>query len=214
MNNHPPEGKKRLILAVAGPIAAGKNAASDILCGEGFAAADADKMVHGAIERAKDKIVKRFGREAEQKKITIIRDDGTVDRRALGSIVFASAQNTYDQEQIVHPVVNTMMNEFIDSRPHQSVVLNAALLFKTPVIQRCDAVIFVDAPLIIRYFRIKKRDNLPFRQIMRRFYAQKNIFSKYKVLNTDIYKVSNIRSHEVLRNKILAILKKCETKGR
>jgi dephospho-CoA kinase len=44
----------------------------------------------------------------------------------------------------------------------------------------CDAILFVKAPFITRLIRARRRDHLPFRQILRRFHAQKNLLKEYK----------------------------------
>ena len=48
------------IIAVTGPMAAGKNYICNQLKEEGWAAVDADILVHDAIELVKDKILKTF----------------------------------------------------------------------------------------------------------------------------------------------------------
>ena len=59
--------KKRLILAVTGSMAAGKNYVSNLLEKKGFLAIDADKCVHQAIEEAKDQILEAFLPIAKEK---------------------------------------------------------------------------------------------------------------------------------------------------
>ena len=51
-----------MILCVTGPMAAGKNAVCRILEERGFIALDADRQVHGAIEKAAPEIIKTFSK--------------------------------------------------------------------------------------------------------------------------------------------------------
>ena len=199
--------KNRLILAVTGSMAAGKNYVSNLLEKKGFLAIDADKCVHQAIEEAKDQILEAFLPIAKEKNIQIQNPEGTINRKNLGSILFSDEKLLQKQESIVHPKVNEIFNRFIDENPEKNIVLNATVLYKTPVINRCDAIIFVKAPIITRFFRAKRRDNLPSREIFKRFASQFKIFAKYKFLKSDIYIIWNIGKSNKLEKKLDKILK-------
>ena len=194
--------KNRLILAVTGSMAAGKNYVSSLLEKKGFLAIDADKCVHQAIEEAKNQILEAFLPIAKEKNIQIQNPEGTINRKNLGSILFSDEKLLQKQESIVHPKVNEIFNRFIDENPDRNIVLNATVLYKTPVINRCDAIIFVKAPIITRFFRTKRRDNLPSREIFKRFASQFKIFAKYKFLKSDIYSIWNIGKSNKLEKKL------------
>ena len=199
--------KNRLILAVTGSMAAGKNYVSNLLEKKGFLAIDADKCVHQAIEEAKNQILEAFLPIAKEKNIQIQNPEGTINRKNLGSILFSDEKLLEKQESIVHPKVNEIFNRFIDENPEKNIVLNATVLYKTPVIKRCDAIIFVKAPIITRFFRTKRRDKLPSREIFKRFASQFKIFAKYKFLKSDIYSIWNIGKSNKLEKKLDKILK-------
>ncbi|MBQ8353361.1 MAG: dephospho-CoA kinase [Spirochaetaceae bacterium] len=203
--------KNRLILAVTGSMAAGKNYVSNLLEKKGFLAIDADKCVHQAIEEAKNQILEAFLPIAKEKNIQIQNPEGTINRKNLGSILFSDEKLLQKQESIVHPKVNEIFNHFIDENPEKNIVLNATVLYKTPVINRCDAIIFVKAPIITRFFRAKRRDNLPSREIFKRFASQFKIFAKYKFLKSDIYIIWNIGKSNKLEKKLDKILKSIKT---
>ncbi|MBR4011612.1 MAG: dephospho-CoA kinase [Spirochaetaceae bacterium] len=203
--------KNRLILAVTGSMAAGKNYVSNLLEKKGFLAIDADKCVHQAIEEAKNQILEAFLPIAKEKNIQIQNPNGTINRKNLGSILFSDEKLLQKQESIVHPKVNEIFNRFIDENPEKNIVLNATVLYKTPVIKRCDAIIFVKAPIITRFFRAKRRDNLPSREIFKRFASQFKIFAKYKFLKSDIYIIWNIGKSNKLEKKLDKILKSIKT---
>ena len=203
--------KNSLILAVTGSMAAGKNYVSNLLEKKGFLAIDADKCVHQAIEEAKNQILEAFLPIAKEKNIQIQNPEGTINRKNLGSILFSDEKLLQKQESIVHPKVNEIFNRFIDENPEKNIVLNATVLYKTPVIKRCDAIIFVKAPIITRFFRAKRRDNLPSREIFKRFASQFKIFAKYKFLKSDIYIIWNIGKSNKLEKKLDKILKSIKT---
>ena len=197
-----------MIIGLTGPMASGKNLASKILENAGCVSVDADVLAHQAIEKAKDKILLTFEKEATEKNISVLNEDGTINRLELAKIVFSSKENLKKQESIIHPIVNEMMEDFIQNNSDKTVILNATVLYKTPIINKCDAIIFITSPWFIRFFRAKKRDKIKNIQIFKRFFAQFNIFAKYKNLDADIYKVRNFISEQKLEQKLLYVLKK------
>ena len=199
--------RNRMILAVTGSMAAGKNYVSSLLEKRGFLAFDADKLVHKAIEEAKNQILEAFSQIATEKEIQIQNPDGTINRKNLGIILFSDKNLLAKQESIIHPKINEILNRYIDENPDKNIVLNATVLYKTPVVNRCDGIIFVKAPICIRFFRAKKRDNLPSKEIFKRFASQFKIFAKYKFLKTDIYSIWNIGKSNKLEKKLDKILK-------
>jgi len=174
---------KQTIMAVTGPMAAGKNYICKQLEKEGWAAIDADILVHDAIEIAKDRIIDTFTPYAEEHNIKIARTDGTIDRRALGQLLFAIPELLKVQESIVYPIITKWIDDFISE--HEKTIINATVLYKTPdILNRCQKILFVTAPLLTRLRRARTRDHLPYRQILRRFWVQRNLLKEYQ--KTDI----------------------------
>ncbi len=185
-------------------MAAGKNAVSDILCAKGFVSVDADKLVHIAIDTpsVSSQILQTFSKEAEEHGVNL-QVEGHIDRRALGSLIFKSPELIKKQEDIVYPQVIRLTDDFIEQNKDKDKIINATVLYKIPyIMQKIDKVLYVDAPLILRYMRAKKRDGFSTVQILRRFYAQKNLFSKYESYCADILRVWNTGSRKRLENKI------------
>ncbi len=193
-----------MTICVTGPMAAGKNAASEILESHGYKSLDADTLTHKAVENAKDAILKEFGSLAKEMSLSLTNADGSINRRNLGAVIFSSPELTARQEAIVYPQINIMMEDFI--KANENCVINATVLYKVPLIKKIDLIIYVDAPFIKRLIRAKKRDNLSIKQILLRFKAQKNLFAKYKFSNADIVRVWNTGSRKSLESKILKIL--------
>ncbi len=195
-----------MILCVTGPMAAGKNAASDILQKKGFACVDADKLGHIAVENQKEKILATFGPMAENLGITLLDPEGKINRKALGALIFRDKKLIKMQEDIVYPEINALFDKFIEENRDKDLVINATVLYKVPLIKRVDLILYVDCPKIIRLLRASKRDHIPLKQILQRFKAQKNLFSKYREQNTDIVRVWNTGTRTVLEKKLGAIL--------
>lgn len=194
------------VVCVTGPMAAGKNAAADILAARGWACVDADMVNRSVLQQMTLQLVELHQPAAARLGLSLLQPDGSLNRAAIARIVFADPEALHAHEALLHPVIDRKLNEFIDSHPDVPVVLNATVLYKTPVINRCNIILFVDAPCVIRFIRARHRDHMSFRQISARFRSQKHIFTKYKNSNADIYRVWNIGSPCALERKIERML--------
>jgi dephospho-CoA kinase len=103
---------------------------------------DADKLAHqsmGPQGPAYAAVVKEFGPQ-------ILLPDATIDRRALGNIVFNNADLLNKLEQIVHPAVFTMTSELLERAPSSLVILEAVKLLEAgALVSLCDEVWVVTA---------------------------------------------------------------------
>lgn len=191
-----------MVLCVTGPMAAGKNAASSILEKKGFACVDADLLVHQAVENAKEEILASFGSLADEKGLPLLTENGHVNRRNLGALIFQSPELIKKQEDIVYPILNGLFEDFMEENKGRNLVINATVLYKVPLIKKVDSVLFIDAPLLQRLFRAKKRDGMSLKLILQRFKAQRNLFAKYKKSVADTVRVGNTGSLKKLEWKI------------
>lgn len=197
-----------MILCVTGMMAAGKNFVSGIFEELGFKSVDADLLGHRAVDLCTPQIVQTFGGLASEKGIQITDYDGKIIRRNLGALIFGHDDLVKKQEDIVFPQIDQMFHEFMEQNKESDIILNATVLYKMPLIKKMDAVIFVDAPTIVRLFRAKKRDGMKFKQIFARFATQKNLFSKYSVSHADILRVWNVGSKNQVKKRVEKIILK------
>lgn len=196
-----------MIVCVTGEMAAGKNAVAKIFEERGWASVDFDALVHQAIENVRDKIVAAFSGEAQKRGVAIVNDDGTINRRAIGSLVFSDKALLAKQEAIVYPETERLAKEFIDSHAGKNIILNATVLYKTrELMEMCQAIVFVTAPLFVRLFRAKKRDGMTLAAILRRFRSQRGLYANYKKTGLPIFKINNASSPAALKTKTLAAM--------
>ena len=173
-----------MIIGLTGKYCAGKNSIAVLLENRGFSVLDVDTLGHIAIENKKTAIISRFGNDIKN-------HDGSVNRRILGEKVFRKDCELAALQEIVHPEANRLTLEWMQEQKAKHCVINASLLHNSVVFDRMDCIILVDAPLITRLIRAKKRDKLPWMTIFKRFSSQKHFFSHYFNGNADIYKVEN-----------------------
>ena len=197
-----------MLVGLSGPMAAGKNLAGTILEEMGCAVIDADETAHIALENTKQQVLVTFGEEAAQKGINLMNADGTINRKALAQIVFASKEALAKQEAIIHPEVSRLLEQFIAEHPEQTCVINATVLNKVPLAAKCDFIIYVDAPFFVRLIRAKKRDKHSIFHLLKRFSSQKELYAQYQKLNVDIYRVRNMGSSKKLQKKLHRIFER------
>ena len=173
-----------MLIGLTGQYCAGKNHIAMLLEERGCEVLDVDKLGHRAIEAARDEIAARFG-------ATVLDADGTVDRKALGKLVFGKAEELAALESIIHPAANRLTERWISERENKNLVINAALLHRSSVFARLDCVILVKAAFLTRLFRALRRDKLSIPVLLERFRSQKHFDSQYYSRKTDIHIVRN-----------------------
>jgi dephospho-CoA kinase len=196
-----------MIIGLTGRYCAGKNHVAGLLEERGLPVLDVDKLGHRALETEKDAITRRFGED-------ILDREGRIDRKLLGAKVFGKPEELAALEAIVHPAANRDTLAWIEAQGGKSCVINAALLHRSSAFKTLDAVILVEAPLLTRLLRARRRDHLSWRALMKRFGSQKEFPSQYFKEKTDIYRVENrgyfgffsCLSQRKLKNRIHEIL--------
>jgi dephospho-CoA kinase len=199
-----------MIIGLTGAYCAGKNHVGRLLEERGLPVLDVDKLGHRALETEKNAILERFGE-------AILDREGRIDRKLLGAKVFGQPGELAALEAIVHPAANRDTLAWIreiGGQGRKNCVINAALLHRSSVFKTLDAVILVEAPLVTRLLRARRRDRLPWIALIKRFGSQKEFPSQYFKGKTDIYRVENKgffgffsrRSRARLKNRIDEIL--------
>lgn len=148
-----------VLVGLTGGIAAGKSTVAVVLKSMGVAVMDADQLSRVVMApggSAYDPVVAAFGEQ-------ILRSNGEVDRKLLGSIVFADAEKRQLLERITHPAIGAesiaRIQKFADAG-HRIVVYEAALLVETGRHNMVAALIVVIANDALRIERICKRDQV------------------------------------------------------
>ncbi|MDR3123392.1 MAG: dephospho-CoA kinase [Treponema sp.] len=172
------------LIGLTGTYCAGKNYVGALLEERGLPVLDVDKLGHRAIETEREAILKRFGED-------ILGPTGAIDRRLLGAKVFGSRAELEALQGIVHPAANRMTDEWIAEQQGKPCVINAALLHNSSAFQRLSCIILVQAPVLTRLLRARKRDGLPLGRLLTRFRSQKQFTAQYFAGKADIYVIEN-----------------------
>jgi dephospho-CoA kinase len=136
-----PGGKlaRTIRIGLTGPIGCGKSTISAALASRGGVIVDADRLSHQASERGSalvEAIGRRFGSQ-------VITADGSLDRPALGRIVFADPEALRGLEAIVQPAVRVLIEREVESAESAGapfVVVEAIKLIEAGYAAQCDEV--------------------------------------------------------------------------
>ncbi|MET7513430.1 dephospho-CoA kinase [Streptomyces sp. NPDC005480] len=131
-----------LKVGLTGGIGAGKSEVSRLLVAHGAVLIDADRIAREVVEPGTPglaAVVEAFGSD-------VLAPDGSLDRPALGAIVFADADRLAVLNSIVHPLVGARSAELEAAATGDSVVVHdVPLLAENGLAPLYDLVIVVDA---------------------------------------------------------------------
>ena len=140
-------------LGLTGGIGSGKSTVSARLASHGAIVIDYDVLAREAVEPgtpALAAIAERFGDD-------VIAADGTLDRPALGAVVFGDDAARHDLEAITHPAIFDLAIAREATVPDDAVVVHDhPLLVEVGMDAFCDLVIVVDAPEDVQLERLVK----------------------------------------------------------
>lgn len=146
-----------IILGLTGSIGMGKTVAANTFRSFMVPVHDADKTVHDLMDpggEAFDKIADWFPGVVE---------NGKINRRHLGDVVFGNAEDLCRLESIVHPLVRRRKHRFLAAAARRQcplVVLDVPLLFETAGDRHCDGVVTVTAPWFVQRARVLSRPGM------------------------------------------------------
>lgn len=95
------------VIGLTGGIASGKSTVSELLTAFGFKVVDADTAAREAVAKGTpgiEKVREVFGDEA-------IDENGEMDRKYMGDLVFNYPGERIKLNEIVHPIVREIMEE-------------------------------------------------------------------------------------------------------
>jgi dephospho-CoA kinase len=148
-----------LVIAVTGPMGAGKSSAASRFAEHDAIVLDLDVVARGLVTSpgsVRDEVVAAFGPG-------VLDDAGDVDTARLASAAFADADSCSRLNGIVHPAVVRAVETALDGLalravPPTAVVIDVPLLVEVPELRRlADLVVTVEAPADVRLARLKTR---------------------------------------------------------
>ncbi|MBQ8541116.1 MAG: dephospho-CoA kinase [Clostridia bacterium] len=159
--------KGQLVLGITGGSGSGKSQVCKLLASMGAHIIDADEIGHQVTARGDvlREIEVAFGSE-------VIKEDGTLNRKALGEVVFSSKEALETLNVITHKKIYDEIELLLKQAGSDIVAIDAAVLKQTRLKELCDFVVAVVAPINQRVQRIMQRDGLNEQRALDRINSQ------------------------------------------
>ena len=165
---------------LTGGLATGKTYVAGLLGKLGCYVIHADRLGHEVLlpgAEAYDDVVAEFGSG-------IVAADGTIDRQALGSVVFSNPGRLEALNALVHPHVFRRQNEFFDAvarKDAQAIVVSeAAIMIETGSYKRYDRLILTVCPPEVQIRRFVEREGARDEEARERLARQMSLDDKKK----------------------------------
>jgi len=173
-------------IGLTGGIATGKSTVAGLLARKGAHLIDLDQVAREVTapgQPALAQIAKQFGQ-------AVIQQDGSLDRKKLGEIVFADPVKRKQLEAITHPAIREVMHARMDDYkrrfPDGLTVVEVPLLYESGLSSHFDRVVVVYIPREEQLQRLMQRDKLSLEQAEKRLAAQIDIEEKKRMADYTI----------------------------
>lgn len=189
-------------LGLTGGIATGKSTADEFFKKRNIPIIDLDQIAHELMIKGNASykvIVAYFGKE-------ILADNGEIDRKKLGAIVFNDKNQLKRLNELTHPLILNNMEEKITQYQNQAeplVVLDIPLLFEDSLTHYCDATLLITAPFQLELDRLMARNNLSEEDAQKRIASQMPLSDKEKLAD---YVIENTGTVNDLENNLSSLL--------
>jgi dephospho-CoA kinase len=167
-----------ILVGLTGGVATGKSTVAKMFKQCGAVVIDADLLARQVVEPGKPAwraIVTLFGK-------TVLNPDRSLDRQALGSIVFRNRTKRRQLERIIHPRVareqQRLVRRVAKHKPHAVIIYEVPLLFEAGVDRRVDEIIVVTADRETQIVRLTKRNSRSRAEALRRIRSQMPLAKK------------------------------------
>jgi dephospho-CoA kinase len=160
-----------LKVGLTGGIGSGKSTVSRQLSSYGAVVVDADVVAREVVAPGSPglaQVVAEFG-------TAVLRPDGTLDREAVGALVFADPDRLAALNAIVHPLVGARMDELEEQARAEGalvVVLDVPLLAENGLAPLYDEVVVVDCPVDVAVRRLVEQRGMTEEDARARIAAQ------------------------------------------
>lgn len=180
------------VIGLTGGIASGKSLVAGFLRQLGAEIINADVIGHQVIRPGLPgylEILEAFGD-------SILEEDGAIDRKKLGAVVFACPEKLKLLNRITHPRIFSEIAKLLKTRREQAfkrvVVVEAALLFEIGLDALVDEIWIIQADPEVRVKRIMERDGLTEEEAWERVQSQVSSWRRIADADRVVYNNSDV----------------------
>lgn len=196
------------ILGLTGPSGSGKTLFSRFLGSRGYPCINADELYHSMLvppSALLDSIRAEFGD-------SFFDENGELNRKALGRLVFSSKESLERLNATVLPAVIEKIRsiaKYYEQNGAKILIIDAPTLFEAGYDKSCDMTVSILAPASLRVERISERDEISTSDALLRTQAQKDDSFYYERSDRVIV---NDADEEALKRQAEALI--CELLGK
>lgn len=157
-----------LVFGITGGSGSGKSSASERFRENGIYVIDADKTAREVVRQGEpclEELVKELGSE-------ILNDDGGLNRRKTGDIVFSDKKKLDILNRITHKYIQKALEDQLNKIDTDIAAVDGAVIIGSPVEKMCSFLVSVMADKEIRVKRIMARDNISREAALKRIESQ------------------------------------------
>lgn len=157
-----------LVFGITGGSGSGKSSASERFRENGIYVIDADKTAREVVRQGEpclEELVKELGSE-------ILNDDGGLNRRKTGDIVFSDKKKLDILNRITHKYIQKALEDQLNKIDTDIAAVDGAVIIGSPVEKMCSFLVSVMADKEIRLARIMARDNISREAALKRIESQ------------------------------------------
>ena len=198
-----------LRVGLTGSIAVGKSFVASIFVELGCHVVDADHTAREVVRPRSpglQAVVNAFGRE-------ILNPDGTLNRQALGALVFADEKKRQQLNYLLHPFIiarqDEILREWEKEDPNGIGIVEAALMIESGGYKRFDKLVVVHCRPEVQLERLLLRSGLSRDAAQRRIDSQMSQEEKQKFAD---FLIDTSDGFELTRNRTIEVYKKLQRK--
>lgn len=168
------------VVGLTGGIGTGKSTAAEYLKKKGFAHIDADQIGRDITADGSSMLPvldSIFGPKGEFgiEGFEILREDGSLDRKALASIVFTNMERKLKLDEVMFKAIIAETDRQLIALSEENpvgILIDAPLLFEAGLDNRCDMVMLITADINVRIHRVCSRDGATEEEVRNRINSQ------------------------------------------
>lgn len=195
------------VVGLTGGIGTGKSTAAEYLKSKGFAHIDADQIGRDITADGSPMLPvlnSIFGPEGEfgVEGIDILRENGSLDRKALASIVFTDMDKKLKLDEVMFKAIIAETERLVEVYSHEDpvgILIDAPLLYEAGLDKKCDLILLVVADMDVRIHRVCARDGATEQEVRNRINSQMS--DEEKIERSDVI-VDNSGSLEQLQEQL------------
>ena len=145
--------KRKLIIGITGGSGCGKTTLLNLIAQKGGVVLDCDAIYHELLKTDREMLA------AIDARFPGVMENGILNRKKLGAIVFADEQALLDLNAITHAAVKKEVLYRLEAAPKLAAI-DAIGLFEGNLAELCDVTVAITAPVEDRVKRLMQRDDI------------------------------------------------------